>query len=277
VQRDRARFGFAFVPPLILDMIVRLGAPRLRISICVLFFLASVVLVAGQASAAGPATAVEPTATSPVIVIGFVGGFISRDNFVHGGVQLAARLRKDYPSHVRVQVFENHHSDEAHKEILRLLDADNDGALSPEEKRNARIIIYGHSWGASETVTLARELETDGIPVLLTIQVDSVGKIGQDDSLIPANVAQAVNFYQSNGLLHGRSQIRAADPARTKILENLRFDYAANPVRCEGYPWFARAFEKPHIEIECDPNVLNRVESLIRSKLPSPSPEGAGQ
>jgi hypothetical protein len=249
----------------------------LRISICILFFLASMVLAAGHANPASPAAAVEPAATSPVIVIGFVGGFISHDNAVHGGVQLAARLRKDYPSRVHVQVFENHHSDEARKEILRLLDADHDGGLSPEEKRNARIIIYGHSWGASETVTLARELETDGIPVLLTIQVDSVAKIGQDDSLIPANVAQAVNFYQSNGLLHGRSQIRAADPARTQILDNLRFDYAANPVQCEGYPWFARAFEKPHIEIECDPNVLNRVESLIRSKLPSPFPEGAAQ
>jgi hypothetical protein len=120
-------------------------------------------------------------------------------------------------------------------------------------------------------------LQSDGIPVLLTIQVDSVAKIGEDDSVIPANVAQAANFYQSNGLLHGRSQIRAADASRTKIVENLRFDYAANPVRCEGYPWFARAFEKPHIEIECDPDVLSRVESLIRSKLPSPTPSGAAQ
>jgi hypothetical protein len=231
--------------------------------------LVSMVLALGQGGSASPASTVEPSATSPVIVIGFVGGFISHDNAVHGGVQLAARLRKDYPSRVFVQVYENHRAEKAHEEILRLLDADHDGDLSAEEKQKARIIIYGHSWGASETVNLARELQSDGIPVLLTIQVDSVAKIGQDDSLIPANVAQAVNFYQSNGyIVHGRSQIHAADPSHTQIVENLRFDYAANPVRCEGYPWFARAFEKPHIEIECDPNVLNRVESLIRSKLP---------
>jgi len=49
---------------------------------------------------------------------------------------------------------------------------------------------------------MARLLEKDGIPVLLTVQVDSVSK-GQDDKLISANVAQAINFYQIDGLLHG--------------------------------------------------------------------------
>ena len=207
-----------------------------------------------------------PNSSLP-IVIGFVGGFISHDNAVHGGVQLAERLRKEYPAQVHVEVFENHRGEQAHQQILRLLDADHDGNLSPEEKQSARIIIYGHSWGGSETVALARQLQTDGIPVLLTIQVDSVSKIGEDDSLIPANVEQAANFYQLNGYLHGRPEIRAADPARTKILGNIRFDYASKPIQCNGYSWFARAFEKPHIEIECDPNVINRVESLIRSQL----------
>jgi hypothetical protein len=195
-----------------------------------------------------------PNSSLP-IVIGFVGGFISHDNAVHGGVQLAERLRKEYPAQVHVEVFENHRGEQAHQQILRLLDADHDGKLSPEEKQSARIIIYGHSWGGSETVALARQLQTDGIPVLLTIQVDSVSKIGEDDSLIPSNY------------LHGRPEIRAADPSRTKILGNIRFDYASKPVQCNGYSWFARAFEKPHIEIECDPNVINRVEELIRSQL----------
>jgi hypothetical protein len=136
--------------------------------------------------------------------------------------------------------------------------------------QNARIVIYGHSWGGSETVTLARKLQSDGIPVLLTIQVDSVAKPGEDDSLIPANVAQPANFYQSNGYLHGRFAIRAADSARRQIIGNIRFDYASNPVQRHSYRWFARAFEKPHIEIECEPNVISRVESLIHSKLPPP-------
>jgi len=40
-------------------------------------------------------------------------------------------------------------------------------------------------------------------------------------------------------------------------------------VDCSAYPWYARLFMKPHIEIESDPMVWSRVESLIRSKLQS--------
>jgi hypothetical protein len=234
-------------------------------------------LVAAAASSA-TTTTVGAGPRAPAIVIGFVGGFIKHNDLVHGPVQLAARIRKAYPSGVYVGVFENRRGKSARQEVLRLLDADRDGALSVQEKQDARIIIYGHSWGGSETINLARGLQADGIPVLLTIQVDSVGKLGENDSVIPVNVAHAVNFYQSNGLLHGRSQIRAADPARTKVIENFQFDYGAKPVHCAGYPWYAWAFEKAHIEIECDPAVLNQIESLIRSQLSpatsAPKPDG---
>jgi hypothetical protein len=206
-----------------------------------------------------------------IIVIGFVGGFVRHDDLVHSGVQLAARLRRDYPSGVYINTFENHQGDQAYREVLHLLDTDHDGVLSAEEKRNARLVIYGHSWGASETVALANQLNRDGVPVLLTIQVDSVQKTGEEDSLIPANVAEAVNFYQSDGLLHGRPAIRAADPARTQILGNFRQDYAAKPIRCDAYPWWDRFLMKSHVEIECDPRVWKQVEALIRSKLPPPT------
>ena len=197
-----------------------------------------------------------------------MGGFVRHNNTVHQEVQLADRLRKAYPSGVAVRMFENHSGQQAHAEILRLLDGDRDGSLSAAEKLDARVVLYGHSWGASEAVTLARELEKDGVPVLLTVQVDSVSKPGSDDRLIPANVAQAVNFYQLDGLLHGQREIVAADPLRTRILGNFRSVYESNPVSCAGYPWYARIFMKPHIEIEADPSVWNQVESLVRSKLP---------
>jgi hypothetical protein len=107
--------------------------------------------------------------------------------------------------------------------------------------------------------------------VLLTIQVDSISKSHQDDGMIPANVSQAANFYQPDGLLRGRPEIRPADAARTQIIGNFRFDYKILPVSCPLYPWFDRIFMKSHVEIECDPRVWNQVESLIRAKLPSPS------
>jgi len=212
-------------------------------------------------------TALSAQGQAGSIVIGFAGGFVAHDSTVHGEVQLAARLRDHSSSNVQVRIYENHRGAQAHEEILRLLDANHDRKLSVEEKKGACIVIYGHSWGASEAVTLARELARDQIPVMLTVQVDSVQKPGQNDGAIPANVRQAVNFYQSEGLLHGRARIYAADSSRTEILGNYQFTYKDRPVNCDGYPWFARTFMRPHIEIESDPAVWGQIESLIRTKL----------
>jgi hypothetical protein len=242
----------------------------------VLFLIFSLVLVSGEASSKPPATPAGVSTAPPVIVIGFVGGYVRHDDRVHTEVQLVERLREEYSSAVFVQTFENHRGKDAHEAVLHLLDANSDGKLSSEEKQNARIIIFGHSWGASETVELARQLEKDGIPVILTIQVDSVSKRGEDDAVIPANVSQAINFYQLDGMLHGQPQIRAANPAHTRILGNFRSDYKTKPLSCGQYPWWDRVFMKSHIQIECDPAVWNQVESLIRSnlsletRLPSP-------
>ena len=230
----------------------------------------SFVLAFGEAGSPGPVIPIETGATPPAMVIGFVGGFVKHDNRVHSTVQVVEHLRNEYREGVYVQSFANRHRDRAYKEVLRRLDGNKDGKLSADEKQQARIIIFGHSWGASATVSLARKLARDGIPVLLTVQVDSVAKIGQNDAVIPPNVGQAINFYQPDGIVHGRPQIRAADPARTEILGNFRYDYKANPIRCEGYPWFDRLLVKAHTEIECDPEVWSQVESLIYSKL---SPE----
>jgi len=231
----------------------------------VLFLAICLTLVSDEAKP-NPAATPAPPASPTAIVIGFVGGFVRHDDRVHTEVQLADRLRGDF-STVAVQLFENHRGKDAHDSVLRLLRGGRPGALSAEEKQNARVIIFGHSWGASETVELARQLEKDGIPVALTIQVDSVSKFGENDSLIPANVEQAVNFYQTDGMLHGKSEIRAANPLRTRILGNFRSDYKDKPLSCGQYPWYDRAFMKPHIQIECDPEVWNKVDSLIRTNL----------
>jgi pimeloyl-ACP methyl ester carboxylesterase len=204
---------------------------------------------------------------SKLIVIGFMGGNVSPGNLVHREATMARQLQQSYPAALQAIVFANHDAPKALRTVLAMLDANGDGQLSAKEKSAARIVIYGHSWGASETVMLARRLNELGIPVLLTIQVDSVAKANENDRSIPPNVHEAVNFYETEGLLHGRAMIAAMDPSRTKILGNYQSSYRDHPVSCSGFPWFARTFMKPHIEIENDPSVWTKVAVLIRAQL----------
>jgi len=213
-----------------------------------------------------PSAVAVPT-TRNVIIVGFVGGFVSRNDTKHPEVEFAAYLRDRYPS-IHAEVFGNHHGRMALHQVVRLLDTDHDGVLSSLEKEQATIIVYGHSWGATETVAFARELGKLGIPVALTIQVDTIAKPGHKASPISPNVATAINFYQTKGPLHGQPEIIAADPTRTKILGNIRMTYEDRPINCDNYSWYSRTLNKPHHEIENDFRVWNQLASLINSDLP---------
>jgi hypothetical protein len=78
----------------------------------------------------------------------------------------SALLRETNPS-VHAMVFANHDGKKALRQVLEFLDANRDGMSTANEKERASIIIYGHSWGASQTVALARALGEQRIPVLL--------------------------------------------------------------------------------------------------------------
>jgi hypothetical protein len=244
-------------------------------------------IASSPASSPAVSPALHPAAARPpLIVIGFAGGFIRRTSAVHGEIALARHLSKEYGTRIQSEIFENHHGEEAHREILRLLHLSDPKTANPQELSSfavgggpafaspsdatqlPRVILYGHSWGASEAVAVARRLQRDGIPVQLLVEVDGVRKRQQDDSIIPANVAQAINFYQTDGLLHGRRVIYAADPASTQILDNIHLTYKDNPVPPPGYSWFTRTFTKRHIQIESDPRVWNQVEAMISANLP---------
>jgi len=212
----------------------------------------------------------DPAAASN-IVIGFVGGFVDHNNPHHGPVQLAKHIRQTVPQGTYVRVFENRRRKRAHEVVLSLLDTNHDGVLSAEEKSRARIIIVGHSWGAAAAVLLARDLRREGVPVLLTVQVDSVAKPWENDSIIPDNVSQAVNFYQTEGIIHGRRQITAADPAKTEILGNFLIDYKKTPVECPEASWWDRIVTPGHMQSECDPSLWSRIASLVTQRL-SPEP-----
>jgi hypothetical protein len=245
--------------------------------------LVAACLLSGAARAGdSPASrATTPTTTSPapvaianaqpVIVIGIVGGWIRADNHDDHIVMLAEQLNREYGPRVHAEIFENHHREQARERILALLDRNSNGALEDGEKQQARIVLYGESWGATETVKLARDLQQQGIPVLLTVQVDSIAKMGETGEVTPANVAQAANFFQTHGIIHGCQKIRAEDASRTEVLGNFRYDYAAHPVEIRGASWFARTFARAHVSIENDPAVWSKIGTLIRSKLPAPA------
>jgi pimeloyl-ACP methyl ester carboxylesterase len=221
---------------------------------------------------------VERTTAPPplYIVVGFVGGFVRHDNPHQGPVIFAQQTRQELPKNSYVRIFENRHRRSAYKAILRLLDGNHDGTLTNDEKTKAHIILFGHSWGASAVVLLARELKEVGVPVLLTVQVDSVAKPWQHDAVIPENVAAAVNFYQPHGFIHGRSEIHAEDGSKTEILGNYRFDYQKAPIKCEGTSWFDRTFTPDHVQSECDPRIWSQIASIVRQHLePSSEPMAA--
>jgi hypothetical protein len=141
------------------------------------------------------------------------------------------------------------------------LDLDGNGELDDSERSSARIILYGQSFGGAAVVKFARQLNEIAVPVLLTVQIDSVGR---GDEMIPANVRTAANFYQNTGRwIRGAKEIHAADPNRTAILFNRRIDYRNRNVQMRKLPWYKKAFRTDHLRMDNDPEVWQEVELLI--------------
>lgn len=232
--------------------------------------LGSFVLVAMTALSAFGQAGQMPSQDSTrrsTVVLGFVGGFVRNDDIRHPEVQIIQRLSERKLPALHAAAFENRHTVEAREQIIRWLDTDGDGNLSTEEKQNARVILFGHSWGGSAVIKLARDLDKRGIPVLLTIQVDSVNKGWSDACVIPGNVAHAIDFYQTRGLVHGCRTIRVEDPTRTQIVGSYEFEYTKQPADCSSYPWVDRHFLRTHNAMGCDPRVWSQVENEIQSQL----------
>src|ERR1700743_1564174 len=122
-----------------------------------------------QATLLQTGSTIVSSTTRNVVIIGFVGGFVSRKDTKHPEVQFAAYLRDRYPT-IHAEVYGNHHGRKALHQVVGFLDTDHDGVLSSSEKERATVILYGHSWGATETVEFAREMGEIGVPVALTIQ-----------------------------------------------------------------------------------------------------------
>lgn len=204
-----------------------------------------------------------PVKQGDVVVLGFLGGF-ERWNDEHRGIRkLVLKLRES--DGVHAESFGNHRRGNARKFLLGALDANHNGKLDDDEKRSARVVLVGQSWGGGAAIKLARDLKKRGVPVLLTVQIDSVGR---DDAVIPPNVHAAVNFFQREPLtVWGQNRIRAADSSRTRILGNIRHYYPVflSPVKPESRA--RRWFGGGHARMEADPILWAEVEMLVRGAI----------
>jgi hypothetical protein len=199
------------------------------------------------------------------IVICFLGGFVKASDVKHPEVWFARYLHDRYGPAVQVWIFGNRDEEKAVKKTLQLVAADRmHGGKTTEQPA---IIVYGHSWGGSQVLSFARDLGKEGLLVSLTIQIDSVRKLGHDGHTVPQNVLKAINFYQTRGLTPGERHIVPADPARTVILGNRQMTYDHLRINCSNYKWLSRMFNKPHHQIENDPRVWDSIASLIHAEL----------
>jgi len=139
-----------------------------------------------------------PLPDNQVLILGLLGGREPWDNPHRNVRKLALKLRAQYPDKVQVETLENTKRRLALELIRRAFDRNGDGSLDAQERAGVRLIIYGQSFGGAAVVKLARQLKELGVPVLLTVQVDSVGR---GDGTIPANVTRAANLFQRNGRL----------------------------------------------------------------------------
>ena len=209
-----------------------------------------------------------PTPIPPgsTLVIGFLGGY-ERWNDEHRSVRRLVLKLRTRPG-IYAESISNHNQRVALKLIRRALDTNEDGKLDVNELMQARVVLFGQSWGGAATLNVARELDRLGVPVLLTAQVDSVGV---RDQVVPSNVRAAVNFYQRDPLtIEGRSEIRAADSSRTAILGNFERTYTdvpRDPSTSSNSSWARSALGGSHARMELDPAVWNTVERYINEAI----------
>jgi hypothetical protein len=201
-----------------------------------------------------------PLEERDLLILGFMGG---RDAWDKNNAlrRLALKLRSTNQPRLHVETVENTKRALAIELIWNAFDHNRNGTLDDKERESVRLVLYGQSFGGAAVVKLARQLKAMEVPVLLTVQIDSVGR---GDRLIPSNVARAANLFQRSGLLiRGEPEIVPEDPSRTIIIDNFEFDYRRKKVDISDVPWHKKIFRVAHNKIEHDPDVWAKVEELI--------------
>lgn len=210
-------------------------------------------------------TTQTPLDPNEILILGFMGGREPWNNDKHCVRRLALKLRSmDLPD-VHVETVENEKRSLAIELVKNAFDRNRDGALDQRECASAKLILYGQSFGAAAVVKFARQLKQIGVPVLLSVQVDSIGR---DDSIIPSNVGRAANLFQRNGwFIRGEREILAEDPTTTTIVGNFKYDYSHSKIDISEVSWTKKSFRIAHTRMEYDGEAWGKVEELILASI----------
>jgi hypothetical protein len=214
-------------------------------------------------------TTKTPLPEADTLIIGFMGGREKWDDAHRGVRKFALHLRAQNLPGVHIETAENMRRDIALELVKKCFDRDQDGTLSEAEARNTRLILFGQSFGGAAVNKFSKDLKPLGVPVLLSIQIDSVGR---DDQFVPPNVRRAVNFYQQDDRfgIRGEPELFADDPQKTELLGNHRYDYRHKVVDLSDGRWYQRWFKNAHVKMEQDPDLWAAVEKLIVAELERP-------
>jgi hypothetical protein len=213
--------------------------------------LTTLALVSATSISALPFSSAHSSTEAPIAVghsckilyAGFVGAMESPNRKGSGVVQIRDALRGSAYPDVCSDSFIPLSWESCRNWILRQFPAHSGPFTQAEIDDAPRIILIGHSTGGWAMLKVARDLRDKGIPVELTVQLDSVGIT---DYTVPSNVKRSAIFHARDLLmLLTTKSIRMEDPQRTKLVANIVVKNAS------------------HLSITCDPRVKNLVLSTI--------------
>ena len=157
-----------------------------------------------------------------LLYVGIVGGLTTPNNRHSGVVQIRDALLSPTYTDVCARTFSPYHWTAGRNWILNYFPR-HPGAMTEVELEKApKVVLVGHSLGGWAVLSVARDLDEKGIPVELTIQVDSVGIT---DHTVPKNVKEAAIFHARDILMFlTTKKISAQDASQTKLVADLRVE-----------------------------------------------------
>ncbi len=175
-----------------------------------------------RAAPRNAATSVETDAIHSdckIIYVGFVGALETSNHKHSGVVQIRDTLRGADFSDVCASSFMPVSWTSGRDWILAHFPS-HPGVLTESELEYApRIILVGHSTGGWAMLSVARDLRDKGIPVELTVQIDSVGVT---DYTIPKNVSTGAIFHAWDALMFMTTKhVHLEDPSHTKVVADV--------------------------------------------------------